>query len=105
MITEQQLVDFFIAIIQSEPAVLDQLKVSPANLSFTGHWDFTLIELHRCICSFYLLPNLHYTLFRRTLFNSPINQRLSEFGAQITIIQAADNLEKQRYRLARHIEN
>ncbi|MGB1238190.1 MAG: hypothetical protein ACPG4U_08265 [Pseudomonadales bacterium] len=58
---------------------------------------FQLLQLHHLFTAHYACPDLSYKVFRRNLFNSPINQVLGTLGYRIIIVEKHADLDCQHY--------
>ncbi len=97
---EQALISFFEQVAQKEPAQLKKLKQEQCFSVDQWHWCFTLPDLY-----FFLqhqddvYSSIDYKQFRQLVFNSPINQTVKSYGAEITITDNQTRVDRSSYAL------
>lgn len=97
---EQVLVDFFTQVAQQDNALLEKLKQEQNFSVDQGHWYFTLPALYRFLQHQYdVFNDIDYQQFRQLIFNSPVNQTIKLYAAEITIINNHAKVDESRYGL------
>tara|TARA_B100000315_G_C14133788_1_gene388095 strand:+ start:66 stop:386 length:321 start_codon:yes stop_codon:yes gene_type:complete len=97
---EQALISFFEQVAQKDKALLEKLKLEQCFSVGQGRWCFTLPNLY-----FFLqhqddvFSGIDYEQFRQLIFNSPINQTVKSYGAEITIADNRVKVDKSSYAL------
>ncbi len=100
MVIEQTLISFFEQVAQKDTSQLNKLKQNKYFSVEKERWCFTLPDLY----AFLRLQNddlndIDYQQFRKLIFNSPINQTIKSYGAEITITDNQTNVDKSSYAL------
>ncbi|PCJ45458.1 MAG: hypothetical protein COA99_04855 [Moraxellaceae bacterium] len=92
-----QLISVFSRFLEQEEELLLLLTLHLFTHSHT-QWQFELPKLHQFLLDT-ALPStpVNYKEFRHWLFNSPINQRLDELGAEIAIHNNQHNVNLTTY--------
>lgn len=97
---EQALISFFEQVAQKDKAQMEKLKQEQRFNVGQGRWCFTLPDLH----SFLQHQNeifscIEYKQFRQLIFNSPVNQTVKLYGAEIIITDNRAKVDKSSYAL------
>ncbi len=101
--SEYALVSFFQSVALKDEALLATLGANPRFELEQEYWSFTIPDLY-----FHLrdrgatCAQLEYNHFRKLLFSSPINRMMKTIGAEITICDNRDNVDRSRYALIWH---
>jgi len=99
-VLEDALISFFVQVAQKDKAQLIKLEQEQCFTLEQGRWCFTLLELY-----FFLQRQndvfscINYKQFRQLIFNSPINQTVKLFGAEITITDNRAKVDQSSYAL------
>jgi hypothetical protein len=99
MLDSQQIINPFILFCHNDEPFLDQLCAFHALDTPPKEWQFKLKDLYLFLLHYYQHDDYGFKLFRRELFNSPVNQRLSEHGYTITIAIPATHVDDNLYAL------
>jgi len=101
---EQALISFFEQVAQKDRSQLKKLKQEQRFCVEQRRWCFTLPDLY------FFLQNqddsfscIDYRQFRQLIYNSPINQTVKLYGAEITISDNRASVDKSIYALAWHV--
>lgn len=97
---EQALISFFVRAARKDKTQLDKLKREQRFLVGQERWCFTLPDLY----SFLqrqddVFRGVNYKQFRRAIFNSPINQTVKSYGAEVIITDNRAKVDQSRYAL------
>ena len=97
---EQTLISFFEQVAQGDISLLQKLKQERCFNVDQRHWHFTLPTLY----SFLqhqddIFIGIEYKQFRQLVFNSPVNQAIKFYGAEITIAENSGKVDKSIYAL------
>jgi hypothetical protein len=97
---QNELVSFFEQVAQRDERLLKLLKKEKLFSLENKLWDFTLPDLY----IFFqqqndTLNNIDYKQFRKLIFNSPINQVIKQYGAEITIGNNRTKVDNSTYTL------
>ncbi len=103
MLDSQQIIEPFLLFCRKDSKFLDCFCSFYTLETPPQHWQFKLQTLYSFLLHYYDQEDFGFNSFRRTLFNSPINQHLSEQGYTISIAEPADHVDDNLYVLE-HIE-
>lgn len=97
---EQALISFFERVAQKEKSQMEQLKQEQCFIVEEGRWCFTLPDLHAFLQrqddNF---SHLDYKQFLQLIYNSPINRTVKTHGAEVTISENREKVDKSGYAL------
>ena len=95
---EKILITFFQRVANKEQEELKNLYGYSDFKLETNNWYFTLPNLFSYLLSQNIIDReVSYTQFRKQLFNSPINQKLKELGAEVKLYDNKTNVDKSEY--------
>ena len=96
----QALISFFEKVAQKDKAQLKKLKQEQCFSLDQEHWYFTLPDLHVFLQhQEEIFSRIDYKQFRQIVFNCPINKTAKLYGAEITIDDNQNKVDKSRYAL------
>lgn len=97
---ERALIAFFEQVAQKDKAQLEKLEQEQCFSVEQGCWCFTLPNLYSYLqrqdnvfCS------IDYRQFRQLIFDSPVNQAVKSYGAEITITDNRSKVDRSSYSL------
>ena len=99
MLNSQQIIDPFILFCRKDLQFLDRHTAYYKLETPEQSWHFKLHDLYKFLLHLYALDDYGFKHFRRTLFNSPVNQRLKEHGYAIAIAEPAKHVDDNLYAL------
>lgn len=101
--TERALISFFEQVAQKKKLLLKIIKQEQHFTIDEKCWRFTLPDLHLFLQQNNdLFSHVDYLKFRQLIYNSPINQSVKPYGAEITIANNQDKVDKSSYALIWH---
>ena len=97
-LTKQTLISFFNQVAQKNKIQLENIKQEACFELEQERWCFTLPDLH----SFLQRQNnvfkyINYKKFRKLIYNTPINQSVKVYNAEIIIIHNLGKVDKSVY--------
>ena len=100
---QQALLDFFRLAARKDQTLFAQLRQTRVFTIDKTHWQFTLPDLyHFLYTSNTAFVAIDYKEFRRLLFNSPVNELLKDYDAEIVISENKGKVDESRYSMAWH---
>jgi regulatory protein YycH of two-component signal transduction system YycFG len=97
---EQALISFFERVARQDNDLLEKLKREQRFCMEPERWRFTLPDLHLFLQQQDdVFSSIDYKQFRQLIFNSPINQTVKSYGAEITITDNQAKVDKSSYAL------
>ena len=98
--TEDALVLFFKQVALKNKALIAEINIEKCFEIGHEKWEFTLPNLHSFLQNHNLaFSSTDYLTFRKILFNSPINQTVKLYGAEICIADNQNNTDRSIYSL------
>ena len=95
---EKALIDFFEQVARKNESHWDRLRQEPCFIVEQERWCFTLPDLYHFLQHQNDIFNqIEYSQFRHMIYNSPVNQTVKSFGAEITIAENQGNVDKSTY--------
>jgi hypothetical protein len=95
---EQALIRFFEQAAQRDSDLLEKLITERSFSVEEGRWGFTLPDLHRFLqCHEAVFGTIDYKDFRRAIFNSPVNQVVRTYGAEVIIADNRGKVDQSSY--------
>ena len=97
---KQTLISFFEQVAKKDKTQLEKLKQESCFSVDQERWCFTLPDLHLFLQhQDNVLSCIEYKKFRQLIFNSPINQSVKLYGAEIIITDNQEKVDKSGYAL------
>lgn len=97
---QQVLVSFFEQVAKKDKAQLKKLKQVSYFSVDPERWCFTLPDLYSFLQhQDSAFSDIEYKKFRQLIFNSPINQSVKLYGAEIIITDNQSKVDKSEYAL------
>ena len=97
---EKELVTLFEQAARKDESLLNKLKKEQHFVINQYQWRFTLPNLFSYLQNQDLIFNkLEYKQFRQLIFNSPINQTVKLYGAEIIISDNSKKVDESQYSL------
>jgi hypothetical protein len=95
---EQALIRFFEQAAQRDSELLEKLTRERSFSMEEDRWSFTLPDLHRFLqCHEAVFAAIDYKDFRRAIFNSPVNQAIRTYGAEVIIVDNQGKVDQSSY--------
>lgn len=95
---EDMLKEFFSHIAKKDPNLINKLKTQKCFSISEAYWQFTLPNLFTFLQKINLLnENTPYDQFRRALYNSPINESIKRYNAEIQIEKNKSKVDHSIY--------
>jgi hypothetical protein len=95
---EQALIRFFEQAARRDSVLLEKLNREPSFSMAERRWDFTLPDLYRFLkCHDAVFGTIDYKGFRRAIFNSPVNQTVRTYGAEVIIAGNRGKVDQSSY--------
>ena len=95
---KQTLISFFEQVAKKDKTQLEKLKQESCFSVDQERWCFTLPDLHLFLQQqINALNSIEYNKFRQLIFNSPINQAVKLYGAEIIITDNLGKVDKSSY--------
>jgi len=97
---EEALVCFFEQVAQQDSARLEKIRQEQCFSVAQGRWCFTLPDLYLFLQhQDPAFTRIDYKIFRQSVFNSPINDRVKSLGAEIVIADNQASVDRSTYAL------
>ncbi len=101
--TEHSLVSFFVRVAQKNDVLLKKIQQEQCFSVDQERWCFTLPELYRFLQDQKIIAfSIGYKVYRKIIYNSFINQSIKPYGAEITISDNCNKVDKSIYALVWH---
>ena len=98
---QQALLDFFILAACKDKTLLAQLQQIRGFTIDKTHWQFTLPDLYHFLhTGNTAFAAIDYKEFRRLLFNTPVNELLRDYHAEVVISENKGKVDESSYALA-----
>ncbi|WP_018231760.1 hypothetical protein [Thioalkalivibrio thiocyanodenitrificans] len=95
---EQALIRFFEQVAQRDSVLLEKLNREGSFSVEDDRWDFTLPDLHRFLqCHQPVFGTIDYKAFRQAIFNSPVNQAVRTYDAEVIIADNQGKVDQSTY--------
>ncbi len=97
---QQSLLDFFLKIASRDRQQLQLLSLDSRFQLDACCWHFNLPDLYRHLAKYdRIFSTMSYPKFRKALYNCPVQQIITNYGARVTITDNQRNVDKSTYTL------
>jgi hypothetical protein len=98
--TEEALINFFKQVALKNNTLLSEINTEQCFDVDNEKWKFTVPNLHSFLQkNDPAFSSIDYLTFRKTLFNSLINQTVKDHGAELLILDNQKNVDRSVYTL------
>ncbi len=99
----ESLLVFFRNVAKKDSSVLAKIEQFSNFDVNTKQWSFALIDLYSFLQRYNSeFQDIQYNKFRKVLYNSPINQEVKKFGAEILVDTNKSHVDRSTYILIWH---
>ena len=103
---KQTLISFFEQVAKKDKTQLEKLKKESCFSVDQERWCFTLPDLHLFLQHQNNALNcIEYNKFRQLIFNSPINQAVKSYDAEVIITDNQSKVDKSGYALVWQVKD
>ncbi len=104
MALDQQIVQLFIRFLSKDTALLSTIRAYAGDFTLLeDEWRFTLPALHQFVQATESEFNeIDYSVFRKLIFSSNINQSLHPQGGRVIIANNHNNIDRSIYALGKY---